>query len=66
MDEIEAIKAEIKRLNSQANRLKMDLHDLAEDLPINWEGIPDLAEQTHTTYRDLNAAKARLAALNGD
>lgn len=66
MDEKETLKAEIKRLNGRATQLKMDLHDLAEDLPIGWENIPDLAMQTHTAYHDLIAARARLAALNGD
>jgi hypothetical protein len=66
VDEKETLKAEIKRLNGQATKLKMDLHDLAEDLPIGWENITDLATQTHTAYRDLIAARARLAALTGD
>lgn len=66
MDEKETLKAEIKRLNGRATQLKMDLHDLAEDLPIGWENITDLATQTQMAYRDLTAARARLAALNGD
>ena len=33
MDELDALKAQIKKLNAQATNLKMNLHDLAEDLP---------------------------------
>jgi hypothetical protein len=43
----------------------MNLHDLAEDLPIGWEKIPELAEQTFQTYRNLTEARARLAASGG-
>ncbi|HQT43900.1 MAG TPA: CCE_0567 family metalloprotein [Halothiobacillus sp.] len=65
MDEKETLKAEIKRLNGQATKLKMDLHDLSEDLPIGWENIQTLALQTYTAYRELIAARERLAALTG-
>jgi hypothetical protein len=65
MDEKETLKAEIKKLNAQATRLKMDLHDLAEDLPIGWENIMDLALHTHTAYSELAAARERLAAFAG-
>jgi len=40
VEAIESIKAEIKKLNGQATQLKMDLHDLSEDLTIGWEKIP--------------------------
>ncbi len=43
----------------------MNLHDLAEDLPIGWEKIPEVAEQTFQTYRNLIEARARLAAAGG-
>ncbi|GMV67807.1 MAG: hypothetical protein AMXMBFR76_02460 [Pseudomonadota bacterium] len=54
------LKAEIKRLSSQATALKMDLHDLAEDLPIGWERILEVAGKTYATYEQLAAAKTRL------
>jgi len=54
------LKAEIKRLNSQATALKMDLHDLAEDLPTGWERILEVAGKTYATYEQLAAAKTRL------
>ena len=33
MEDVEALKAQIKKLNAQATNLKMNLHDLSEDLP---------------------------------
>ena len=65
MSDVETLKAQVKKLNSQANNLKMDLHDLAEDLPINWEKIPELAQQTFETYKNLTEARAKLAAAGG-
>lgn len=53
-------KTELKRLSARATKLKMDLHDLAEDLPVGWERIREVAAQTHTAYAELAAAKARL------
>jgi len=54
------LKAEIKRLSSQATALKMDLHDLAEDLPLGWERIMEVAGKTYATYEQLAAAKSKL------
>ena len=39
MTDAEDTKAKLKKLNAQATALKMDLHDLAEDLPTGWERI---------------------------
>lgn len=63
--DLEALKKDVKKLNAQATALKMNLHDLAEDLPIGWEKIPDLAEQTFQTYKNLMAARQRLADVGG-
>ena len=65
MENIDAIKAEIKKLNAQATQLKMDLHDLSEELPIGWELIPELAEKTFQAYQKLTAARQKLAACGG-
>ncbi|MGE4530942.1 MAG: CCE_0567 family metalloprotein [Acidithiobacillus sp.] len=65
VDEKEALKTKIKRLNAKATQAKMDLHDLSEDLPIGWENILELANLTYTAYHDLTAAKAQLAAFEG-
>jgi hypothetical protein len=62
MEDIDALKAEIKKLNGQATQLKMDLHDLSEDLPIGWERIPEIAEKTFQAYQKLTEARQKLAA----
>jgi hypothetical protein len=62
MSDIETIKAEVKKLNAQATQLKMDLHDLSEDLPIGWEKIPELAEKTFKAYQQLTESRLKLAA----
>jgi hypothetical protein len=65
METIETLKLEIKRLSSQAVQAKMDLHDLSEELPTNWERIPEMAQKTFQIYEKLVAARQRLAALGG-
>lgn len=55
METTDDIKAKLKKLNSQATALKMDLHDLAEDLPTGWEKIPETAQKAFEAYRDLDA-----------
>jgi hypothetical protein len=62
MEDIDTLKAEIKKLNAQATQLKMDLHDLSEELPIGWERIPEVAEKTFLAYQKLTAARQKLAA----
>ena len=37
--DIEALKKQIKRLNSKAGQMKMDLHDIAEGLPNDLEQL---------------------------
>lgn len=60
MDEMEELKARVKKLNAQATQLKMDLHDLSEDLPTGWEKIPEVAQRTFDAYQSLTEARARL------
>ena len=62
MEDIDTLKAEIKKLNAQATQLKMDLHDLSEELPIGWERIPEVAEKTFLAYQKLTAARQKLAS----
>lgn len=63
--DVEALKKDIKKLNAQATNLKMNLHDLAEDLPTGWEKIPEVAAQAYEAYKSLTEARARLAAGSG-
>lgn len=63
MDERENLKMEIKKLNAQATALKMDLHDLAEDLPTHWERIREVADRAYEAYAALHDARRRMAAF---
>jgi hypothetical protein len=63
METVDSLKADIKKLSSQAIQAKMDLHDLSEELPTNWERIPEVAQKTFEIYGKLIAAKQRLSAL---
>ena len=63
MDDIDTLKAEIKKLNARATQAKMDLHDLSEELPINWERIPEVARVAHEAHAALMDARKQLAAL---
>jgi len=56
------LRAELKRWNSRATKLKLDLHDLAEDLPIGWEGILELAAATHEAYAHVDRIQRELGA----
>jgi hypothetical protein len=62
---VDALKAQVKKINQQATALKLDLHDLAEDLPTGWEKIPALAEKTYAAHAALHAARQALAAAGG-
>lgn len=60
MTSIELLKADIKKLSSRATNLKMNLHDLSEELPVNWENIPLVAQEAYEAFRALDAARRAL------
>lgn len=60
---IEDLTAQIKRLNSKAGQMKMDLHDLAEGLPTDYEQLIEVANQTYEIYRQLDQLKQQLQQL---
>ena len=62
MSDIETIRAEIKKLSAKAMQAKMDLHDLSEELPTNWEKILEVAQVAHDAHVKLMAARKALAA----
>jgi hypothetical protein len=64
LQDIEELKLQIKKLNQQATALKMDLHDLSEDLPTGWEKIPALAQKTYDAHAALSAARQALIAAS--
>ena len=63
MSDIEALKAELKKVSARATQSKMDLHDLSEELPVNWETIMTVAQKTHDAYAELERKRAELKAL---
>ncbi|ODR95074.1 hypothetical protein AUC70_04885 [Methyloceanibacter stevinii] len=60
MSDVEELKTKIKKLSSRAVTQKMNLHDLAEDLPIDWTNIMSVAQQTYDAYEALEAARKEL------
>jgi hypothetical protein len=63
MSELETLKAEIKKLSARAMQAKMDLHDLSEELPINWEQIMSIAQKAHDAFAELEQKRANLKKL---
>ncbi len=57
------LKDEIKKLNARATQKKMDLHDLSEELPQNWEKIMEVAQETYDAFKILTEKRAELKAL---
>ena len=64
MADPDTLKAELKKLNARATQAKMDLHDLSEELPTNWERIPEVARLAHEAHVALMAARKRLAEVS--
>lgn len=64
MEDLEALKARAKKLNAQATQAKMDLHDLSEELPTNWEQILEVAQRAYDAHKNLMAARKELAAAS--
>lgn len=59
----DALKAEIKKLSAKATTMKMNLHDLSEELPVNWPTIMSVAQETYDAYAALEAARKKLKEL---
>jgi hypothetical protein len=63
MSDLETLKAEIKKLSAKATQAKMDLHDLSEELPINWTSILGLAQKAHDAFAELERKREALKML---
>lgn len=63
--DLEELKTRAKKANAQATTWKMNLHDLSEELPTNWENILDVAQRCHDAHKELIAARAALKAAGG-
>jgi hypothetical protein len=59
--ETDELKARLKKLNARATQAKMDLHDLSEDLPTNWEKILEVAQRCHEAHAQLMQARKEVA-----
>lgn len=57
------LQAQIKRLNSKAGQLKMDLHDLAEGLPTDYDRLIEAATTTYEIYHQIQQLKQQLKQL---
>jgi len=65
MADVDSLKAEIRKLNARATQAKMDLHDLSEELPVNWERIPEVAKTAYEAHVALMAARKALTEVAG-
>jgi len=63
MSDVEVLKAEIKKLSARAMDAKMNLHDLSEELPVNWQQIMSVAQKAHDAFAALEQKRATLKAL---
>ncbi len=60
-ESLDELKARARKLSARAMNCKMELHDLSEELPVNWEKILDIAQRTHDAFAALQDARARIA-----
>lgn len=63
MSQIDDLKAELKKLSAKATQSKMDLHDLSEELPVNWQSIMSVAQKAHDAFAELEAKRSLLKSL---
>ncbi|MCA8878559.1 MAG: hypothetical protein KDA73_01105 [Rhodobacteraceae bacterium] len=59
---IDELEAQVKKLSMRSTTAKMNLHDLSEELPTDWEKIPDVAAETFQVFRELAEARKALKA----
>jgi hypothetical protein len=55
-----ALKADLKKFSARAIQAKMDLHDLSEELPINWQKIMDVARVAYDAFAALDVKRAEI------
>lgn len=59
---LEELEARVKKLSLRATDAKMNLHDLSEELPTDWQKIPEVAQATWQIFKDLDEARKALKA----
>ncbi len=60
--DIEELQKQVKKLSMRSTTAKMNLHDLSEELPTDWQKIPEVAEETFEVFRELAEARKALKA----
>lgn len=63
MSDPETLKNEIKKLSAKAMQAKMDLHDLSEELPQNWQTVLTVAQRTYEAFSALEQKRSELQNL---
>ena len=63
---LDDLKKQIRKLNSKAGQMKMDLHDIAEGLPTDLEQLPAAAARTYEIYCQLRDLKQQLKTLEAN
>ena len=54
------LKKKVRKLNSKAGQMKMDLHDLAEGLPTDYEKLIEEATKTYEIFAQLTKLRQQL------
>lgn len=57
------LRNQIRKLNSKAGQMKMDLHDLAEGLPTDYQKLKEVAAETYEIFRQIDEMKQQLKVL---
>lgn len=57
---VEELEAQVKKLSMRSTNAKMNLHDLSEELPTDWQKIPEVAQETYEVFKELAAARKAL------
>jgi hypothetical protein len=60
MSDSDKLKADIKKLSAKAINAKMNLHDLSEELPVNWPNIMTVAQEAFDAFKALEEARQSL------
>ncbi|OKO72268.1 MULTISPECIES: CCE_0567 family metalloprotein [unclassified Bradyrhizobium] len=63
MNDREGLKEDLKKLSARATQAKMDLHDLSEELPVNWSSIMAVAQKAHDAFDELERKRRELDQL---
>ncbi|PAQ07719.1 CCE_0567 family metalloprotein [Mesorhizobium temperatum] len=63
MSNLDEMGKKVRKLQLRAAVAKMKLRDLAEDLPVQWTELEEVAEKAYAVFAELDGAKRELAAM---